>query len=94
MKLILILESEDIDILCLQETWIAEGTAPLTLPGFTVIESRRSGCTRGGLAIYVRKPLQIESTQHNEYGIFVKLLLPNSTRINITNIYIPPYQSL
>jgi exonuclease III len=62
MKLMLILEAEDIDILCLQETWIAEGTAPPNLEGFNLIESRRTGCSRGGLAIYVRKPLQIEST--------------------------------
>jgi hypothetical protein len=70
---------------------MAEGAAPPTLNGFTLIESRRSGCTRGGLAMYIRKPLKIESTQCNEYGIFTKLLLPNSTRINILNIYIPPY---
>ena len=62
MKLLLILESEDIDIICIQETWIAEGTSPPTLEGFTLIESRRPGCTRGGLAIYVRKPLKIEHT--------------------------------
>jgi hypothetical protein len=41
MKLMLILEAEDIDILCLQETWIAEGTAPPNLEGFNLIESRR-----------------------------------------------------
>jgi exonuclease III len=62
MKLMLILEAEDIDILCLQETWIAEGTAQPKLEGFNLIESRRNGCSRGGLALYVRKPLQIEST--------------------------------
>ena len=61
------------------------------LEGFTLVESRRNGSTRGGLAIYVRKPLKIENTSHNEYGIFIKILLPNSTRINIFNLYIPPY---
>jgi exonuclease III len=94
MKLLLILEQEDIDVFCLQETWIAEGAAPPTLDGFTLVESRRAGSTRGGLAIYVRKPLQIEAQHSNEYGMLLKLLLPNSTRINIINVYIPPYTSL
>ena len=80
--------------MCLQETWIAEGAAPPNLEGFTLIESRCVGCKRGGIATYIRKPLRIEHTQCNEYGIFTKLLLPNSTRINIINIYLPPYQSL
>ena len=57
MKLLLILEQEDIDVLCLQETWIADGATPPTLDGFTLVESRRTGSIRGGLAIYVRKPL-------------------------------------
>ena len=57
MKLLLILEQEDIDVFCLQETWIADGAAPPTLEGFTLVESRRAESTRGGLAIYVRKPL-------------------------------------
>ena len=78
-------------MLCLQETWIAEGAAPLTLEGFTLIESRGAGSKRGGVATYIRKPLKIEHTQCNEYGIFTKLLLPNSTRINIINIYLSPY---
>ena len=90
MKLLLILEQEDIDVFCLQETWIADGAAPPNLEGFTLVESRRAQSTRGGLAIYIRKPLKIETIHSNEYGIFTKLLLPNSTRINIFNIYLPP----
>jgi hypothetical protein len=73
---------------------MAEGAAPPDLDGFRLIESRRSEGTRGGIATYIRKPLQVENTQTNEYGILVKLLLPNSTRINIFNIYIPPASSL
>jgi Exonuclease III len=57
LKLLLILEHEDIDVLCLQETWIADGAAPPILDGFSLVESRRVECSRGGLAIYVRKPL-------------------------------------
>lgn len=90
----MLLEQENIDILCIQETWIAEGAAAPILDGFTLIESRRPGSTRGGLATYIRKPIKIESSHTNEYSIHTKLILPNSTRINIINIYIPPTTSL
>ena len=55
--MLLILEQENLDVFCLQETWIADGAAPPNLEGFTLVESRRAGSTRGGLALYVRKPL-------------------------------------
>ena len=57
IKLLLILEQENIDILCLQETWISEDTAAPILDGFKLIEQRRPNSTRGGLATYVRTPL-------------------------------------
>jgi hypothetical protein len=37
-KLLLILEQEDVDILCIQETWIAEGAPIPELPGYKVVE--------------------------------------------------------
>jgi exonuclease III len=49
---------------------------------------------RGGLATYVRKPLQIEASKGNEYGLHTKIILPNSQRINVVNVYIPPATSL
>ena len=33
------------------------GQHPANLEGFTLVESRRAQSTRGGLAIYIRKPL-------------------------------------
>jgi hypothetical protein len=36
---------------------MAEGARAPDMDGFTLIESRRQGSTRGGLATYVRKPL-------------------------------------
>ena len=66
------------DVLCLQETWIAEGAPAPIIEGFTVIEQRREESTRGGLATYVRKPLKIESSTGNEYGLQTKIILPNS----------------
>ena len=90
MKLLLILTCEDIDIFCIQETWIAEGAPTPHIDGFYLIESRRPGNTRGGLITYIRKPLKIETSAVNEYGILTKIILPNSKRINIINIYLPP----
>jgi exonuclease III len=83
-----------VDILCVQETWIAEGALAPTLDGYSVVERRRTTGTRGGLATYIKKPIKIESSNNNEYGIHTKVILPNSTRLNIVNIYIPPSTSL
>jgi hypothetical protein len=30
----------------------------------------------------------------NEYGLYTRLVLPTSQRINVTNVYIPPTSSL
>jgi Endonuclease-reverse transcriptase len=30
----------------------------------------------------------------NEYGLFLKITLPNSQRINVVNVYLPPTTSL
>ena len=64
------------------------------LDGYNIIEERRKTGNRGGIAIYIKKQLTIEQTLGNEYGLYVKLMLPNSQRINIVNIYLPPAQSL
>ena len=57
LKLLLIMDQEDFDILCLQETWIAENAAPPQLKGYKLWEQRRPESARGGLAIYVRNSL-------------------------------------
>jgi hypothetical protein len=36
---------------------LQKGQLPPDLDGFLLVESRRAESTRGGLAIYVRKPL-------------------------------------
>jgi exonuclease III len=94
LKLISILEQDEFDVLCLQETWMANDAAPLLLKGYKILEQRRPAGTRGGLATYVRNSLQIESTTGNEYCLQVKLKLPNSQRVNIANVYMPPASSL
>ena len=50
--------------------------------------------TRGGLATYVRNSLHVESTTGNEYCLAIKIRLPNSQRVNIANVYLPPTSSL
>jgi exonuclease III len=38
MKLMLILERENLDILCVQETWMAAGAESPSIPGYRVME--------------------------------------------------------
>jgi exonuclease III len=90
MKLFLLFEQEEVDVLCVQETWIAEGTPSPTMPGYQVVEQRRQTGTHGGLATYYHTLLKLESTAGNEYGLFTKLILPTSQRVNIVNVYLPP----
>lgn len=94
LKLLLILEQEESDVLCLQETWIAEHSNPPQLQGYKLLEQRRPVGARGGIATYVRNSLHIESTAGNEYCLWVKIRLPNSQRVNIANVYLPPTSSL
>jgi exonuclease III len=42
----------------------------------------------------VKNNLKIEQTTGNEYALHIKITLPNSQRINIVNIYLPPVSSL
>jgi exonuclease III len=94
MKLFLLREIEDLDVLCIQETWIEPGAQVPAIPGFKVVEQRRIQGIRGGLATYYRQSLRLEYTMGNEYGLYTRLVLPTSQRINVTNVYIPPTSSL
>ena len=42
------------DILCVQETWLAEGALLPDLPGYKVVEQRRPTGARGGIATFFR----------------------------------------
>ena len=94
MKLFLLLEIDNLDVLCVQETWMEEGAQVPAIPGFKVVEQRRANGTRGGLATYYRQSLRMEYTMGNEYGLYTRLILPTSQRINIANVYLPPTSSL
>ncbi len=78
LKLLLILDQAEFDILCLQETWVAAQAEPPIIKGYKIIEQRRPTGVRGGLATYVRNSLHIEATSGNEYCLFTKIRLPNS----------------
>jgi exonuclease III len=62
-KLFLILEQHTLDVLCIQETWLAQSTVQLQVPGFVVYEERRTASTnkraRGGMAMLVRKGIKV-----------------------------------
>jgi exonuclease III len=78
LKLMLIMDQNDFDVLCLQETWIAEQADPPQLKGYRLLEQRRPVGARGGLATYVRNSLQVEATSGNEYCLHTKIRLPSS----------------
>jgi hypothetical protein len=44
--------------------------------------------------MYIKKSLNIEQAIGNEYSIGARIKLPNSERINVVNIYLPPTASL
>jgi exonuclease III len=73
---------------------MAAGASAPAIPGYKVVEQRRTQGAHGGLATYYRQSLKLETTQGNEYGLSTKLILPTSQRINIINVYIPPTSSL
>jgi hypothetical protein len=38
LKLLLLMEMEDLDVLCLYETWMAAGATVPAIPGYNVVE--------------------------------------------------------
>jgi exonuclease III len=64
----MILEMNNIDVLCLQETWLQTSTVQLDIPGYQVHEERRAKGKRGGIAILVKKGIKILRYMGNEYA--------------------------
>ena len=94
-KLFLLLEVHNFDVLCLQETWlVGEHIEPFDIPGYSIYEQRREKGTRGGIAILVRKAFPIHSYKGNEYAQQVQLGLPDGQKATISNVYLPPHDSL
>ena len=78
LKLMAIMEQDEFDVLCFQETWIAAPAAPPMIKGYTLLEQRCPTGARGGIAAYICKALKVEATTGNEYCLHTKLILPNS----------------
>ena len=54
-KLYLLLQQQDLDIICIQETWLSGETMTPHLEGYNLLEQRRQKGTRGGIATYIKK---------------------------------------
>lgn len=57
-------------------------------------EQRRDTGQRGGMAVLVRKALKVLSVSGNEYAQHLRLGLPDGSNLELTNVYLPPQQSL
>ena len=73
---------------------MATGAAAPAILGYHMVEQRCQIGAHGGLATYYCQTLQLESTNGNEYGLYTKLIMPTSKRINVVNVYVPPTSSL
>jgi exonuclease III len=73
---------------------MATDALPPLLAGYNLVEERRLKGSRGGIAMYIKKQFAVEQVKGNEYSQYVKLTLPNSERINVVNVYLPPATSL
>ena len=92
----------EFSIICLQETWLAEGadSSLLQIPNYNCIFQGYRCSQHGGLAIYVNKQYEYETytlpIQSNLWeGLSVKIINNgNGKNIIITNIYRPPLTNL
>ena len=60
IKIYMLLEVHNLDILCIQETSLAPAALPPILAGYPVIEERRSKGTRGGITTYIKNSIAID----------------------------------
>ena len=87
----------DIDILCVTETWLSadrikEGASVVNIPGFLPPVRRDRAHKRGGVAIFVRLGLNV-SPLHlppDIEAVGVKLHLPQRKKLNLITVYRPP----
>jgi exonuclease III len=73
---------------------LAEKAIKPTIPGYTLLEERRANSNRGGIAMYISKSLKVEAHHCNEYISHARVILHDSTKVNIANVYLPPTTSL
>ena len=68
IKLELIVERYNPDIICLQETWLLRYASEPLVFGYSWYEQRRSVGIRGGIATLVRRGLQVTQHKGNEHA--------------------------
>jgi exonuclease III len=93
-KIYMLLEFHDLDVLCVQETWLPASNIALQVPGYHVFEQRRTRGNRGGIAVLVRKGIRVQQTLGNEFAQAVRLQLPTGNAYWVCNVYMPPTQNL
>jgi exonuclease III len=59
LKVYMLTELHQLDVLCIQETWLTSSTTQLNIPGYQVYEERRKSGRRGGIAMLVRKGIKV-----------------------------------
>ena len=64
----MLLEFSQVDVLCLQETWLPRGGCVPNIPGYVLHDQRRAKGKRGGFAMLVRKGLHCTRTVSNDYA--------------------------
>jgi exonuclease III len=67
LKVYMLTELHVLDVLCIQETWLATSTVKLDIPGYQVFEERRASGKRGGIAMLIRKGIKVIKYTGNEY---------------------------
>jgi exonuclease III len=90
----MILGSNTLDVLCLQETWLTKSAVTLDIPGYQVFEQRRDKGRRGGMAILVKNGIQVTKYIGNEYSQGVCIQVHGGEKIWVGNVYMPPTTSL
>jgi len=96
-ELSIFVSSNNVDVLCLSETWLKPSilSSTLSLPGFQPpLRRDRIGGRGGGVAIYLRDGLSSKTlkctTPAEIECLAVQLRLPRKKRISILTCYRPP----
>lgn len=95
LDLELLCATEDIDVLCVTETWLSSSSAAalLNLPGFQPpVRCDRSNLRGGGVAVYVRCGLPaVQVDFHSQLeAVCIQLRLPRRRTVYIVTVYRPP----
>ena len=93
------LHASDIDVAVIQESWLAKNDRTPVIQGYCAIrEDRKVNIKRGGLIFYVKKAIPYDIagyiTKKGHEIHTVRIRLGRRKWINITNLYIPPPNSI